>query len=604
MTPLLCAVRRGDNGEVRRLIGLGMPVDYAETPLVHEAVSSRRASLETLSILIEHGADLNALDQLGRPPLFVGKDVATMRLLVEHGADPMFRSSWGHNALSFARGVAEAGYLIGLGVDPNLKSDYGETPFSEAALSGLRELTLFLLTHGADPDVPNWSPLLRVVALGDVGEVGRLLVDGLGADDGVFGSPWHLCVQQGDVRMAEAFVRGGVDVGAPMERDILPLVAACDAGKLEMAKWLVAHGAGVNAGSGWGETPLFAAARSKNPELVAWLLSQGADTEAETETSGRAITNSTDIETVRLLVGAGAKIDFIDGEGDFLTRKAVVEGDVAFLKGLLELGADPNLADHGESALMAAARLDEREMVRILLDAGADPNYQDVDRDTALHGAMSAVVARMLLEAGANAGSRNVMERSPADTARWSEVADVFGACQEGASSRALLQAALKGDVNQVSYLLSMGADPNARTALDATPLMNAADANSLATAEALLRAGADAACVDSQKNNALHYLAGQEKFGFDVDMTVIGVEWSLPECRAFVDRLIEAGANPREANARGHTALETAVLAYRPVVVAALKPYLPEAYVEWARHRARNNFMGDTLARLLTALS
>jgi ankyrin repeat protein len=60
-------IKCGDNG-------------YGRSPL-HNA-----SNLETVKILISNGADVNAIDKLGRTPLFYANDPKIKRLLIEHGA--------------------------------------------------------------------------------------------------------------------------------------------------------------------------------------------------------------------------------------------------------------------------------------------------------------------------------------------------------------------------------------------------------------------------------------------------------------------------------------------------------------------------------------
>jgi len=100
---------------------------------------------------------------------------------------------------------------------------------------------------------------------------------------------------------------------------------------------------------------------------------------------------------------------------------AIYHSPVAFIRALLELGADPNPTNHaGFPPLLAAlscqhappggaARTDVTEIVALLLFFGADPNQRGINDYTALHMATSvnhASVVRLLLEAGADTALR------------------------------------------------------------------------------------------------------------------------------------------------------------------------------------------------------
>jgi hypothetical protein len=113
---------------------------------------------------------------------------------------------------------------------------------------------------------------------------------------------------------------------------------------------------------------------------------------------------------------------------------AVYCSPVAFIRTLLELGADPNApVDDGFPPLIAALstaahapgatpRDDVPEVVRLLLAAGADPNQRGINDYTPLHMAVSLRNARavvLLIEAGADPALRTRIDdyETPAELA-------------------------------------------------------------------------------------------------------------------------------------------------------------------------------------------
>ncbi len=95
-----------------------------------------------------------------------------------------------------------------------------------------------------------------------------------------------------------------------------------------------------------------------------------------------------DLETVRLLVEAGADVNAADehGSGTLLSFHPEV---IAFL---LSKGADPNLQtnENGASVLAGLAYVNQLECVRVLLEHGADPNRGRAEsQETPLHHALS-----------------------------------------------------------------------------------------------------------------------------------------------------------------------------------------------------------------------
>ncbi|HXD08924.1 MAG TPA: ankyrin repeat domain-containing protein, partial [Anaerolineales bacterium] len=96
---------------------------------------------------------------------------------------------------------------------------------------------------------------------------------------------------------------------------------------------------------------------------------------------------------------------------------AIYHSPLSFIRTLLEIGADPNPADHsGFPPLVAAlscsrsqpglpAREDVLEIIKLLLEFGADPNQRGINDYTALHMAVSErnlPALELLLEAGAD----------------------------------------------------------------------------------------------------------------------------------------------------------------------------------------------------------
>jgi ankyrin repeat protein len=96
---------------------------------------------------------------------------------------------------------------------------------------------------------------------------------------------------------------------------------------------------------------------------------------------------------------------------------AIYHSPLAFIRELLEIGADPNLDDQSGFPSMIAAlschqiaggskqRTDVAEMITLLIAFGADPHQRGINDYTPLHMAASVnhpEAARILLEAGAD----------------------------------------------------------------------------------------------------------------------------------------------------------------------------------------------------------
>lgn len=121
--------------------------------------------LEAVQVLLEHGADVNSQNDVGKTPLYealfhVGfsleKKVAIdiMRRLLEHGADTNIRDR-GHSTLLHrvsSQGWFEvARLLLRYGAKVDAKDGEGRTPFEIASSNGYHEMKKLLLEYGAVP---------------------------------------------------------------------------------------------------------------------------------------------------------------------------------------------------------------------------------------------------------------------------------------------------------------------------------------------------------------------------------------------------------------------------------------------------------------------
>lgn len=125
---------------------------------------------------------------------------------------------------------------------------------------------------------------------------------------------------------------------------------------------------------------------------------------------------------------------------------AIYHSPLAFIRTLLEVGADPNVAvDDGFPPLIAAIitgreqpgstkRDDVDEVLRLLLKHGADPNQRGINDWTALHvavGERNAAAVQILLDAGADPEIRTRIDDCDtplelAESAGYAEIAAIL----------------------------------------------------------------------------------------------------------------------------------------------------------------------------------
>jgi uncharacterized protein len=297
-------------------------------------------------------------------------------------------------------------------------------------------------------------------------------------------TPMFLAAVNGSAAMIEVLLGAGVDPNMPvLSHGETALMMAARTGKLDAVKALLSHGADVRAKETLrGTDALMWSAEQGHADVVKFLLDNGADVNAQSKiirpirrnglgfgrpgpdgkpASGDPMGGLSPllfavregwIETVRVLVIAGADVSkaAVDGSSPLLV--AVQNGHYAIAQFLLDHGANPNqanakgwtplyLAVSNRNALSTAVPAPSSDgvldFIKILLDRGADPN-----RRIQVHA-----------------------EVHQANNSLWLK--------EEGATP--LLRAALCGDLTVVRLLLAHGADPSIPTFDQTTPLMVAA---------------------------------------------------------------------------------------------------------------------------------
>ncbi len=200
-----------------------------------------------------------------------------------------------------------------------------------------------------------------------------------------------------------------------------------------------------------------------------------------------------DLESVELLLKAGASAKAANRYGVTPLSLACMNGDGAMVERLLKAGADPNTTlPGGETALMTAARTGKIQAVKALLAAGADVNAKESRRgQTAIMWAAAeghAEVVQALIEAGADFRARlesgftpllfavregrlavvRVLLKAGADvndtiqTDRVSGRRLLYGGGLPRPGTSALILAVVNAHYELASHLLDAGADPNA----------------------------------------------------------------------------------------------------------------------------------------------
>jgi len=257
-----------------------------------------------------------------------------------------------------------------------------------------------------------------------------------------------------------------------------------------------------------------------------------------------------DLETVDLLIRAGANVSTANREGATPMQLASLSGNAAIIERLVKGGADVNtpLSKSGDTALMMAARTGKPAAVKVLLDSGAKVNTIETWGDTtALMWAVAEgypAVVKMLIEHGADVNARSKFV--PSATGRGFEgatpTANKPAQAEEHASGllTPLMFAAREGDLESAKLLVAAGAQ------IDATG-GDGKDAISLAifnggydVASFLVDKGANVNQADAQRFTPLFWAVDHRNMETAPNFPWVVTTDPLP----LIKKLLDAGAN------------------------------------------------------------
>jgi cytohesin len=226
-----------------------------------------------------------------------------------------------------------------------------------------------------------------------------------------------------------------------------------------------------------------------------------------------------DIDSVRILLKAGAQIDSPDSGDETPLFAAVRWRHIDMIRYLLAQGAQVNARrrSNSETALFEAVRNRSFDILSVLIQNGADINLASASGDTPLMVASMSNDSEMVQFLGSN----GAVFHSP---------------------NQELLFAASHGNVEALRRALAAGATPNQSHEYGITPLMAAAQNGQTAAVKALIAAGASINAFDASHNTPLMYAIEGRRTD-----TVLA--------------LLDAGANPELKNLGQVTALDQAAI-------------------------------------------
>ena len=323
----------------------------------------------------------------------------------------------------------------GTNVNPSVEKieKYGNTALIKAAAKGQVKCVKLLIEAGADVNASDAydKTALRCAAEHDHEECVKLLTNA-GADVNVptvdalkkyRTTPLIVAAVKGNVSCVNLLLKAGADVNGINNDGETALKCAASRGQIECVRQLLQAGADVNTSNEIAErflsengedaelsdrfrshphaqyTVLMCAAYRGHSSCVEALIEAGADVNIYTEKYETALSLAVawdnNIDSVRLLINAGANVNKGEISGTTGLNFIVSNGYVDYLELLLKGGADVNKRDQQRrTVLHMAAEGCHYECVNKLINAGADVNAVAEDDITPLMSAITGPTGR------------------------------------------------------------------------------------------------------------------------------------------------------------------------------------------------------------------
>lgn len=367
----------------------------------------------------------------------LNKDILKIEQLLASGARPDKADKDGKSALHYAvrSGQEEVAQLLlkhGAAINPRDKTL--ATPLFEALESPRPfEMLIFLLRNGADANIADNTNMI----------------------------PLHGAAKKSGSDIINLLAKTTQNPARPDNNGMTPLHYACQLNQLNAVKTLLSDGATLLCANNTGDTPLHLA-------------------------TGR-IGADNDIASYLLTTDAAKLVNAVNLDGRTPLHLAISADKKDLVQKMLEVGADPNLADErGQTPLRLASQQwnANGDIVLLLIHNGADVNSKSAKADsTPLHQAIETsnlAVIKILIEHNADVNAQDQLQSSPlmlAVTRSFSGTVELLlqaGAdtgLRNKAGQTALHLSCTYGRTYESSLLLSHKADPNAQDLSGSTPL-------------------------------------------------------------------------------------------------------------------------------------
>jgi len=349
---------------------------------LHQA--ARDGDLVAVEALYGAGADLHAKDMTGSSAVHLAADqgrLAVVQFLLDRGADMEDEDSSGATVLRRATGKGHIEIMqicLSRGADVDSPDKKLSTPLHRAAERGHADAVRLLLKHRARvdaPDINGYTPLHRAINRERYREV------------------------------VEVLLQAGADINTRCKKGPTPLQTAAAKNHVLVSEFLISNGADVNMTGPRNMRAVHNAIYNGHAEVLEVLLRNGADATLKDDDGwdslyGAASMGGTQgLKLVATVINYGQSIDLDsrDNTGKTALHRAVVQGHIETIKVLVSAGADLDALDeHKRSPLHFAVASEQVDLVQILVQGGGNAHVKDVQGQTPIDMARKKEMAAIL----------------------------------------------------------------------------------------------------------------------------------------------------------------------------------------------------------------
>ncbi|XP_064622063.1 serine/threonine-protein phosphatase 6 regulatory ankyrin repeat subunit A-like isoform X2 [Lineus longissimus] len=468
---------------------------------------------------------------------------ACCRILVDHGADVNLQDHIGRTALHWAvfyHKPALVSEILQAGFDAHLTDKEGNNVLHFAIRMGAQEVISAIVKHSpkellSSTNKGGLPPLIYAVTLGNLEICEKLIKCGIDVDqvetNKTKRTALHYCLSQNQEELFCLLLRHGAQANKPdyrksvIQRSLQNnnqkffhlLLDFCPMEDLEIA-------------NGEGASPLMIACQLEKPDTVRELIEHKVDVNTRDKTSKTALhycAENTETKCAELVLEADEYlVCHQDEDGYSPLHMAVIAGNVALTKFLLEKGANINCTDNEtHTAVHWATVCGQVEVMDVLMQHGASLSTADIHQAFPVHYAAQ-------MSGAANDG---VDPKVGLEVLNKLIDRSVPVNCKDKDQRQPLLWAASAGSSKACLALIEAGADPEATDKDGLTAMHCAASRGHPKCIEALHEAGANVDCQDKNSCTPVFY----------------AITLGHTDCTSL---LLNLGANPNFQDKRGRS--------------------------------------------------